>query len=276
MLRAVRAEELDGLIDAFWPVALDLKRSTYPTYTDGVKTRGEFAETIRRAFREDWGEVLVHVHDGAPNGLLVIDAVDDEFVSLRVCLTRAHQPECLGEALVHLRAKHAGKTLWLGFAPENAEMLAFAEAHGFRLLDDSVNWNIALADWQPCVPELAVLPVSGENFGAFRTLWTDEDMYWNAERIEAALNRWMLFVTADSRGAVACMDEGTMPEIFGFQYAGAYDAEVHRSLMAACLNAAKAKGARYLTYFSDREEAAAMRSLGFRRVSDYRCYEMTL
>ena len=276
MLRAVREEELDGLIDAFWPFALDLKQSTYPTYTDGVKTRGEFAETIRRAFREDWGEVLVHVLDGADNGLLVIDVAVDEFVSLHVCLTRAQLPECLGEVLAYLRGKHAGKMLWLGFAPENAEMLAFAETQGFRLLDDSVNWNIALADWQPCVPELAVMPVSGENFGAFRILWTDEDMYWNAERIEAALNRWMLFVTADGRGAVACMDEGTMLEIFGFQYASGYDADVHRSLMAACLNAAKAKGAGYLTYFSDRSEAAVMRSLGFRRVSDYRCYEMTL
>lgn len=276
MLRAVRAEELDTLINAFWPVALDLTRSTYPTYTDGVKTREDFAEAVRRAFREDWGEVLVHVHDGTDNGLLVIDVVDDEFVSLHVCLTRAQQPECLSEALAYLRSRHAGKTLWLGFAPENAEMLAFAETQGFRLLDDSVNWNIALADWRPCAPEMAVLPVSGDNFDAFRTLWTDKDMYWNADRIKAALNRWMLFVTADGRGAVASMDEGVMLEIFGFQYAGGYDAEAHRALMSACLNAAKAKGARYLTYFSDRDEAAVMRSLGFRRVSDYRCCEITL
>ncbi len=240
MLRPVRAEELDTLIDAFWPVALDLKHSAYPTYTDGVKTREDFAGAVRRAFLEDWGEVLVHVHDGADNGLLVIDVADDEFVSLHVCLTRAHQPECLGEALAYLHAKHAGKTLWLGFAPENAEMLTFAESQGFRLL------------------------------------WTDEDMYWNADRIEAALNRWMLFVMADGRGAVACMDEGVMLEIFGFQYAGGYDADAHRALMTACLNAAKAKGARYLTYFSDREEAAVMQQLSFRWVSDYRCYEMKL
>lgn len=276
MLRPVHAGELDALTDAFWPVALDVAHSAYPTYADGVKTRGDFAQAVRRAYREDWGEVLVHAHDGVENGLLVIDAVDDEFVSLHVCLTRAHQPDCLAEALAYLRTKHAGKTLWLGFAPENAEMLAFAETQGFRLLDASVNWNIALANWQSRAPELAVLPVSGENFGAFRALWTDEDMYWNADRIESALNRWMLFVTADGRGAAACMDEGAMLEIFGFQYAGGYDADAHCALMTACLNAAKAKGARYLTYFSDREEAAVMRSLGFRRVSDYRCYEMRL
>ena len=276
MLRAARAGELDALTDAFWPVALDLTRSTYPTYTDGIKTRGDFAEAVRRAFQEDWGEVLVHVHEGADNGLLVIDVADDEFVSLHVCLTHAHQSECLAEVLAYIARKHPGKTLWLGFAPENTGMLAFAQANGFALLDDSVNWNIALADWQICAPEAAVLPVSVDNFDAFRILWTYEDMYWNADRIEAALNRWMLFVMADGRGAIACMDEGVMLEIFGCQYRDGYVGAVHRALMNACLNAAKAKGARYLTYFSDRDEAAVMQSLGFRRVSDYQCYEKKL
>lgn len=135
MLRPVCLEELDALIDAFWPVALDLTRSTYPTYTDGVKTRVDFAETIRRAHQADWGEVLVHIRDGVVNGLLVTDEADDAYVSLHVCLTHAHQPECLAETLAYLCAKHPGKTLWLGFAPENTEMLAFAEAMGFRMLD---------------------------------------------------------------------------------------------------------------------------------------------
>lgn len=276
MLRPVRMEELDALIDAFWPVALDLTRSTYPTYTDGIKTRADFAEAIRRSHQADWGEVLVHTHDGADNGLIVIDVADEEFVSLYVCLTHAHQPECLAEVLAHLHGKHPGKTLWLGFAPDNADMLAFAEANGFALLDDSVNWNIALPDWQPAQQDVPVLAVTRGNYAAFRTLWTDERMYWNADRIEAALDRWMLFVTADGRGAVACMDEGAMLEIFGFQYRDGYDEAVHRALLAACMNTAKAKDAQYLTYFSDRSEAAVMQQLGFRRVSDYRCYEKKL
>lgn len=276
MLRPVCAQEMDVLLDEFWPIALDLTRSTYPTYTDGVKTRADFAEAIRRAQQESWGEVLVHVHDGADNGLIVIDVADDEFVSLHVCLTRAHQPECLAEALAYLRGKHRGKTLWLGFAPENAEILAFAVGNGFSLLDDSVNWNIALPDWLPVQPDIPVTAVSGGNYAAFRTLWTDRDMYWNAERIEAAMDRWVLFVTADGHGAVACMDEGVMLEIFGFQYREGYDEAHHRALLTACLNAAKAKQAKYLTYFSDRNEAAVMQSAGFRRVSDYCCYETRL
>lgn len=48
------------------------------------------------------------------------------------------------------------------------------------------------------------------------------------------------------------------------------------ALLTACLSAAKEKRAKYLTYFSDRSENAEMQQLGFRRVSDYRCYEKKL
>lgn len=276
MLREARADELEELIDAFWPLAADLTRSTYPTYADGIKTCADFRQAVSRAYREAWGEVLVHIRNGADNGLIVLDVTDDAFISLHVCLNRTDQTGCLTEVLAYLRQKHAGKTLWLGFAPENAEMLAFAQAQGLRLLDDSVNWNISLADWQPDPAELPVTPVTCENYALFRALWTDEEMYWNADRIEAALERWRIFIMEDGCGAVACMDEDMMPEIFGFQYRGGYDAAAHRTLMTACLNDAKAKGSQYLTYFSDREEAPVMQALGFRRISGYCCYETTL
>lgn len=256
MLNTPCAHELDALIAEFWPVALDLTHSAYPTYTDGIKTQADFAKAVHRAASEDWGEMLVHLRDGKVNGLLVVDVTDDAFVSLHVCLTHAHQAECLGEVLAYLRQKHAGKTLWLGFALENAEMLAFAEANGFALLDDTVNWNIRLADWQPAAVARPVQRVDGDHYEAFRALWTDESMYWNADRIQAAMERWMLFVTEN--GAVACLDEGVMLEIFGFQYREGYDEDTHRALMTACLNAARQQGSRYLTYFADREETAAM------------------
>lgn len=54
------------------------------------------------------------------------------------------------------------------------------------LLDDSVNWNIAPADWQPARTDVPVQTVTRESYDAFRALWTDERMYWNADRIGAA------------------------------------------------------------------------------------------
>ena len=181
--------------------------------------------------------------------------------------------------LAYLRGKYPGKTLWLGFAPENTQLLAFARENGFRLLDDSVNWNIPLREWRPREPGLPVKPVSRENYAAFSALWTDEDMYWNAERIAADMARWRLLVTADGSGAAACMQDAQLPEIFGFQYRHGYDEAVHRALLTACLNSWKntaEAGEKHLTYFAAPEESGVMTALGFRRVSAYQCYETTL
>lgn len=277
MLRPV--DDLERRIAEFWPVTLDLTRSTYPTYIDGIKTREDFADSIHRAAVADWGEVLLHVHGDDVNGLVVIDQVDEDYVSLRVCLTHAHQRECLHEVLTHIVQKHAGRTLWLAFAPDNAELLTLAAENNFTLLDDSTNWTIHLTDWVIQPEDAHVLAVTRENYADFRAVWTEDGMYWNADRIWEALDQWTLHVCRDERsvrGAVACMDEGISAEIFGFLYAGGYDEQVHRSLLAACLNATKSAGKRHLTYFTDRGEANWLCELGFRRVSDYVCYEKIL
>lgn len=221
----------------------------------------------------------MHVYDGKVNGLVVIDQVDEEYVSMCVCLTHSHQRECLDEVLVHIAARHAGRTLWLGFAPENADLLALARENAFTLLDDSTNWTLRLDDWVIQPEDAHVSAVDGTNYADFRAVWTDTGMYWNAERIRAALDQWRLHVYRDEsgvRGAVACMDEGTAAEIFGFQYNSGYDERVHRALLTACLNAEKYAGKAHLTYFTDRGEAEWLGELGFRRVSDYVCYEKRL
>ncbi len=265
MLTRLAAGEVPAHFDAFWPAALDLQRSGYPAYTDGVKTRADWEEHILRAAEEDWGKVLLHWHDGQPNGLIAVELVDEDYLSLPVCLCRAHQREMLEELLIDLTARYPGRTLWLGFAPENTERLAFAKARGFALLDDAVNWNIR--DWQAVPLPADVQRVTKENYAHFRSLWTDGTFYWNADRIEAAFDKWLLFTLRDA--AVACMDEGVMLEIFGFMGNPAAMGE----LMKACLNAS---GGRPLTYFAGAEENAVMEALGFRRVSGYVCYQKKL
>ncbi len=265
MLTRLTAGEVPAYFEAFWPVALDLRRSGYPTYTDGIKTRADWEEHILRAAKEDWGEVLLHWHDGQPNGLIAMEVMDEEYLSLPVCLCQAHQREMLEELLDDLVARYPGRTLWLGFAPENEERLVFAKERGLALLDDAVNWNIR--DWQAVPLSTEVQRVTVENYAHFRSLWTDETIYWNAERIAQAMDKWLLFTTQDA--AVACMDEGVMLEIFGFMGNPA----AMGKLMEACLNAS---GGRSLTYFAGQEETPVMEALGFHRVSGYVCYQKIL
>ncbi len=279
MLRSLTAAEMQAQLAAFWPVALDLTRSGYPTYTDGVKTFDDFSATVRHAVEEPWGEVLVHVYQGEVNGLIVVEQVDEEYLSLPVCLASAHQEALLNELLDHLMAHYPGRTLWLGFAPENIERLAYAKANGFALLDDTTNWQFPLASWTKTAVDRSVAAISRDNYADFRSLWTDAEMYWNADRIAEDLDRWHLFVCADDAGptaAVACMKDRDMQEIFGFMYKGHYDASCHAGLLCACLNTAQRDGSRDLTYFAGAEENAVMAEMGFQRVSGYVCYEKRL
>lgn len=269
MLTPMTDEEMSLSLDSFWPAALDLRRSGYPTYTDGVKTRADWEKHISCAARDAWGEVLLYRHDEAPAGLATVELVDDEYLSLPVCVCLDYQQEMLEELLEYLTARYPGRTLWLGFAPENTQRLAFARDHHFELLDDLVNWNAQ--GWPSGPMPEGVRSITEESYEDFRCLWTDEAIYWNAERIRDALDKWLLFVTDSA--AVACMDVGVMLEVFGFAYREDADPLQMRGLLEACLNAA---GKRPLTYFASREESDMMEELGFRRISGYVCYQKTL
>ncbi|MBR4081852.1 MAG: hypothetical protein IKK21_08725 [Clostridia bacterium] len=271
MIRRVTAGKLPALADAFWDCAMDLTRSGYPTYTDGVKTRADFDAYLSRACQADWGEVLVYEHGGAVCGLIAVDIVDDAYVSLHVCLCRTHSQEMLAELLRRLSGEHAGKTLWFGFAPENAAYLGFAEEHGFAVLEESVNWIMPMNG--TCPPAPGVCAVTADD-PAFRRFWRDPDMYWTAERIAANPAGWTLLV--HERGAAAMLDSGDTQEIFGFEYADGFDETAFFALMQGCLHIAKVKGAAHMNYFASPEESAVMAALGFRRVSGYLCYERKL
>lgn len=272
MLRRAEMMEVPRLLECFWPVAQDLTRSGYPTYTDGIKTFADFSQQVLRALTEEWGEVLIWRTDDGEKGLLVIDEVDEEHVSLPVCLCKGVQHVFLTEAFAYVRGRHPGKILWWGFAPENAELLRFVREQDFELLDDTANWNIDLTRADAGASE--AVPVMAENEAYFRSLWTDETMYWNADRILSDPSKWLLYVTKG--GAVACMAEDAMLEIFGFQYRSGFNGEAFQALMQAVLLGGKARQARYLTCFADAAESELLRPLGFRRVSEYLCYQKKL
>ena len=48
MLRVLEEKNFDQYIDFVYSLALDQTKSVYPTYTDGIKTKGDF---IARASR---------------------------------------------------------------------------------------------------------------------------------------------------------------------------------------------------------------------------------
>ena len=137
---------------------------------------------------------------------------------------------------------------------------------------------------------IKLLPYTGEqhgvtqdNYALFRQLHAaaDEDMYWNSDRIFAALDSWTIFVKLYDGKAVGsvyytAVGDGWF-EIFGIDMRdNAFDKEICRSLLAAAMNEAKARGGRYMTFFCGDEEQKVADKLGFMCVGRYVCYRKQL
>ncbi len=287
MLRHVDKSELPALIEQFWPLTQDFTRSTYPTYADGIKTQADFASALTQALAREGKEVLVYLHQGRITGLAVIDVVDDTEAMLQICLWTDHASEMLAELLSHMRATASGHRLTVGFPPENTTLESFLNANGFEKLDESSCWKRDLSTWQAQDGLPQVELVTESSFAQFRASWQEEDMYWTADRIHAAWDRWRLFLCRDEcgvRGVTACMvgeqmDQvgGGMVEPCGVMYdARGYDPLTFQALMTACLRLCQQRKNRHLVYFASEEEKQTMVCMGFELVSGYRCYALPL
>ena len=91
-------------------------------------------------------------------------------------------------------------------------------------------------------------------------------MYWNADRICADLDRWIVFVRLRAGEPVGCVyymdaDDGWY-EIFGIDTKdGAFDPGLFRELVGAALSEAKRRGGKYMTFFCGGESQALAEEL---------------
>lgn len=53
MLRTLKPEEFEKYAEYAYSLALDMSRSSYPTYADGIKTREDFMSKAKRGISGD-------------------------------------------------------------------------------------------------------------------------------------------------------------------------------------------------------------------------------
>lgn len=58
MLKKLREQDFDRYLDFAYQLALDMTKSGYPTYADGIKTKDDFVARAREAFSADNEEML--------------------------------------------------------------------------------------------------------------------------------------------------------------------------------------------------------------------------
>lgn len=283
MLKKLEEQDFDRYVEFAYELALDMTKSGYPTYADGIKTKDEFVDRAREAYYAQNDEILLFERDGAVAGWIhYFYLPEDRYVDTCAFCIAEGTEEALAEFIDFAREHFPGSELYLGFPRENREAVAALEAGGYECIEESYNDAVDFADYVLCPENAGILAITRENYSFFAALHsqTDCDMYWNTARILDAIDRWRIYVylrNGKAAGAIYFMDDKIMPEIFGVDFPeGAYDSEVYQALLTAALNEGKRSGAKHMIFFNEKEAQADALSCGFRCIGEYMCFKIAL
>lgn len=283
MLKRLEEQDFDRCVEFAYELALDMTRSGYPTYADGIKTKDDFVARARKAFSTSTEGILLFEQDGATEGWIhYFYLPEDRYLGTCAFCIAAGMKEALAEFVAFAREHFPGSELYLGFPKENIEAVVALEADGFERIEESYNDAIAFEHYVFQPEKAGILSITRGNYELFSVLHsqTDYDMYWNSVRILDEIDRWRIFVylrNGKAAGAIYFMDDEFMPEIFGADFSdGIYDSEAYRALLTAALNDAKRRGAKHMVFFNESEAQADVLDCGFRCIGEYVCYKITL
>lgn len=283
MLKKLEEQDFNQYVEFAYELALDMTKSGYPTYADGIKTKNDFVERARRAFSRETEGILLFEQDKTVTGWIhYVYLPEDRYVdTCAFCIVKGVE-EALAEFIAFARDRFPGSELYLGFPRENTEAVAALRESGCECIEESYNDALAFDAYTYQPENSGIIRVTRENYSLFSELHsrTDQDMYWNSARILDALESWRIYVciqNGKTAGALYFMDDALMPEIFGIDFPeNIYDGGVYRSLLTAALNDAKRRGARHMIFFNESESQADALACGFRCIGEYVCFKVTL
>ncbi len=284
MLQTCSREEFDQYADFAYELALDLTKSAYPTYCDGIKTKEMFVERNLKAFERETEEMLLFVYEGKVEGMIHLYWMpDDHYLSTNIFSINKAAEQALSEFLSYAEEHFKGYDLYLGLPAENSSAVDFLSKHGFECIEDDYNNTAFLNRIDPVSDHNGIIRIGKENYQLFEALHDqiDGDMYWNSERIFEDLDHWIVHVKEkDGKplGAVYYTDaQDGWYEIFGIDIdRNEYDRNLFSQLLNAAMADAKQRGGRVMTFFCEKEYEKTAVECGFQSVGNYLCFKTNL
>ena len=284
MLVKCSKDEIDQYLDFMYGLALDLAKSGYPTYRDGIKDKAAFVQRLYRAFEREDEEVLLFVYDGEVQGLILYYWIsEDRYLQTSVFCTNVGTRVALEEFVGFLKPRFRGYELFMGFPAENKEAVGYLSEHGFECIEDDYN-NTAFLDRCDYGPAgEGIVQVGRDNYAAFRTIHdqVEGDMYWDSDHIFEKLDDWILLVKEEDglpKGVAYYRTfDNEHYELFGIDTDGnAYDPKLFGELLTAVVSDCKKRGGKALTFFSEKEYEENVIACGFTCIGNYLCYKICL
>lgn len=280
MLRKLNEAEYRQYLDFAYELALDLSRSCYPTYADGLKTREDFDKVAARAFTRNNYEILLYEKDGLTLGLIEYYVLpEDKYIQPNIFCIKEGTGKAVGQFIKYLHERWPGYTLYFGISETNLEAAEALQAHGFQPDEVSLVGLLRFEDYVPLPETQPLVRVTRDNFDSFARLHAqlDGQMYWDNAHLLDALDDWHIYYVQKDCAAYAAIYfryvEDSM-EIFGVDFAGGcFDADALRALLVRALNQSKDDGMADLTFFHDPESHPVVESVGIRTFDRYVLYE---
>lgn len=278
MLVKAKYADIETYGEFVYSIALDLSRSAYPTYADGISEKEEFFQNLRKSVECENYELLLYFSENRMEGFISYYWLEeDKYLQLFSCSINSGTKQALEELVTYLTENFTEYEWYFGFPKNNKEAVEFLQNNGFSCIEDDYDTNIDFANYELREENSNVLRITKENFEDFRSIHSldEDDTYWTCERIYEKLDAWDVYVYYEDNvpsGVLFFTGDEDYLEIFGIEYKDrVYREDIFTALMITALNEGKRRGIKYMTYFCE-EELAAVQKLGFRCVSAYVCY----
>lgn len=276
MLVEPTKEDVEKYLDFAYGLALDPTRSGYPTYTDGIKTKGDFEASAWKGFCRDTRKILLFENNGKVEGWIQFTFLpEDHYLQTEIFNIAGGTEQALSEFEAYCKENYPGYTLYLGFTKDNANAVSYLSQNGWDGPEHSYNDVLHFRDYQLLEECENIVPVTRDNYEDFRRLHLpiEGDMYWNSQRLYADLDQWIIWLYYHDgvpSAAIYYTDKKILTEIFGVDFAGnRFSEEAFRLLVIKALNDCKQKGCQHMVFFNDEVSQKAALACGFQCVGEY-------
>ena len=170
MLRQLSQDEYMQYLDSAYELALDMSRSCYPTYADGLKTRADFNAHAARSFDRDDYTMLLYEQDGAPLGLIQFYVMDDDrYIQPDIFCIKRDYGRAVREFVEYLHMRFPGYELHFGVSRTNTGAVEALESLDFEREEVSLGGVLRFVDGSM---EIFGVDFEDDRFNAedFRTL----------------------------------------------------------------------------------------------------------
>ncbi len=281
MLRKMEASEFEKIAEFTYELSQDLSKTSFPVYTDGVKTKADFMNRSRQGMEKANEEILLYVKEGTVEGWVHYFTIPSaKYIVMCNMSIRSGYAAAFAELLEYWKREYPGYLWSIYFPEENQEIAAFMKDHHYEEKSHEIVDVLVFQNYETKEESGHVVEIDQHNFSAFREIHQqyEQGMYWTSDRIEEALDHWAIYAyQEDGRciGALYYNGKGSRNlEIFGIDVLPeAKRSDVVRELMISALNGAKAHGASSMYFFNDQDTHEIAESVGFHCVTTAHYYE---